>query len=166
VSKAKSPQQTQRRLTASELSKLGLTPGSRRYVSRNVKNVTKTTKTISYRQFQNKLTAYKYDEKISRETLTKQRQRGEKTYVSEQTERTGQKISRLSKIRRMIPNIAPVDARLIDKKNQEGWSELTDEEKENFKNLFKRYNADEVREAFGSPRVLDKTYRFIRRKAA
>lgn len=152
-SKKKDPREVYRRLTREEAAAAGVKHSAKRYVRANVKHVTPTTQTIPENQFRKKVAQHQFGEPVSKKKLTELRKAGIVPYKDAKTESTAKLNSRLAKIRKEIPHIAPRDARLIDDKRTLGYNSFNAEQKKSFRELFKRYEREKVLEALGSPIV-------------
>jgi hypothetical protein len=96
------------------------------------------------------------EERLGEKTTKEQYQRGvierRYRYADERTETRQRHATVGREIRKEIPEITPADAAIIVKfRTEGGYEALTDEEKERFDRLFKRYPKESVREALGSP---------------
>jgi hypothetical protein len=145
------PSKKFRRLSPSELRAIGASPKSRQYVNASTKKVTRDTSRISMRQYLNKQNQYITGEKISREKVTKKLQSGEIKYKTKQAEIATRYKRDTDFIRKDIPGVAPKDVKLIWHKLSVKWSDMDDDEKEEFEALFKRYPRIQVISALGSP---------------
>ena len=74
---------------------------------------------------------------------------GAARYHTPQAKASAAYARRAAVIRHQIPNIAPRDARLIDLKNQIGYNQLTQKQKDEIRALFYRYPVEDVRAALG-----------------
>jgi hypothetical protein len=135
-----------RRLTPTELKRLGYGAGSKRRVLMTVKRVTKATHTLSDRQYAQLKFTKRLGRETTKETYSNLVRQGKIKYETRQARSAGE--GRL--VRRYLPQIAPNHLRLINKKHEVGYNGLTDKEKETFGKLFKMYSRDAVRQALGS----------------
>lgn len=114
-----------RRLTRAELEKLGLSMTSRRYVSAELKRVTKRSKTYSYRQ-------------------------GRQAQLGETLESYAKKREKLE-----LTNSTPTDKTVVIHYNTKGGFEgLSAKERKHFSGMWKRLDEGELRAALNSPKVL------------
>jgi hypothetical protein len=133
--------------------------------AKNYRNVSDTSRpigqVISERQMANISRVQRFGEKISKERYEREVRTGQRQYISPETSERQRRAS----AGKLIKNAA-----LIVKYNIDGgYDQLTDDEKDQFHDLFKRYPKDAVREALGSPRSRRTVYRYEperRRKAA
>jgi hypothetical protein len=135
-----------RKLDPAELKRLGYGEGSKRRVLSTVKRITKTTSTISDRQFaQLKLTT-RLGKTIRKEEYT--------NLLKTNKVKPATKQARSAKegrfVRSYVSEIAPNHLRLINKWHENGYNGLTDREKVTFGKLFKLYPRDAMRQALGS----------------
>jgi hypothetical protein len=135
-----------RRLTPTELKRLGYGEGSKRRVLATVKRVTKATPTLTDRKFAELKISNRLGKKTSKEEY--------RWLVNIGKIKPATKQARSAKdgrfVRRYISEIAPKHLRLINKWHEEGYEGLTDKEKVAFGKLFKQYSRDAVRQALGS----------------
>jgi hypothetical protein len=142
--------------------------------AKNYRNVSDTSRpigqVISERQMSNISRERRFGEKISKERYEREVRTGQRQYISPKTVERQRRASAGKLVKKEIPEIARRDAALIVKYNIDGgYDQLTDDEKDRFHDLFKRYPKDAVREALGSPRSRRTVYRYEpgrRRKAA
>ncbi len=106
--------------------------------------------TISNRQMSNLKREDRLGRKISKEAYTKAIRKRELSYVDEATElrQTNARNSRF--IRGYLPEIAPKDKAVALKFYRVRYDGLSPAEKGQFKKMFERYPADNVRQALGS----------------
>jgi hypothetical protein len=156
-----------RRLSPTELRKLNLSPTSRRYVKASISKPTKRTKTLSHRAYETKQIRRITGQKLTREQLTQRRQTGELPYRSFQSEQNVAIRERYKKIRQDLSDkgdglgrdgkrIPLKDVKLVDKKNEYGWDLMTDEDHEDFQELFNEYERKGILIALGSPVTMKK----------
>jgi hypothetical protein len=135
-----------RRLTPTELKRLGYGEGSKRRVLATVKRVTKATPTLTDRKFAELKISNRLGKNTSKEEY--------RWLVNIGKIKPATKQARSAKdgrfVRRYISEIAPKHLRLINKWHEEGYEGLTDKEKVAFGKLFKQYSRDAVRQALGS----------------
>jgi hypothetical protein len=132
-----------RRLTRAEAAARGVSYSAKRQVDASVRRVTSSTPIYTERQaVQVRLgtTKERYQEDI----------RARRRSYSEATkqQQTNAKNSRI--IREYLPDIAPKDKAVALKHLSGGYHSLTPDEKQRFRDMFKRYPADDVRQALGS----------------
>jgi hypothetical protein len=135
-----------RRLTPTELKRLGLGAGSKRRVLMTVKSVTKATPTLTDRQYAQLRIKKRVGKEVSKEGYSNLVRQGKIKYETRQARSAGE--GRF--VRGYLPQIAPKHLRLINKWHEDGYNGLTDKEKETFGKLFKMYSRDAVRQALGS----------------
>jgi hypothetical protein len=135
-----------RRLTPTELKRLGLGAGSKRRVLMAVKRVTKATPTLTDRQYAQLRIKKRLGKEVSKEGYSNLVKQGKIKYETRQARNAGE--GRF--VRGYLPQIAPKHLRLINKWREDGYNGLTDKEKETFGKLFKVYSRDAVRQALGS----------------
>jgi hypothetical protein len=135
-----------RRLSATELKRLGYGEGSKRRVLSTVKRVTKATPTLTDRQYAQLRIEKRVGKKISKEEYSGLVRQGRIKYETRQARSAGE--GRF--VRRYISQIAPKHLRLINKWHEVQFNGLTDKEKEDFGKLFKLYSRDALRQALGS----------------
>jgi hypothetical protein len=135
-----------RRLSPSELKRLGYSAGSKRRVLATIKKVTSATPTLTDRQYAQLRIAKRIGKETSKETYSDLVKQGKIKYETRQARSAGE--GRF--VRRYISEIAPKHLRLINKWNEVGYNGLTDKEKAEFGKLFKIYPRDAVRQAMGS----------------
>ncbi len=108
--------------------------------------------TISERKMSDLVRERRLGEKTTKEQYQRGVRGGRYRYDEKTVERQRHAFEG-KKVKKEIPEIAPRDAAIIVKFNTEGgYDALTDDEKERFHNLFKRYPAGSVREVLGSPK--------------
>jgi len=105
---------------------------------------------ISDRQMSNLLREQRLGRKISKEAYTKAIGQRELAYADATTElrQTNARNSRF--IREYLPEIAPKDKTIALKFYRVGYDGLSPAEKRRFGEMFRRYSADDVRQALGS----------------
>jgi hypothetical protein len=135
-----------RKLTPTELRRLGYGEGSKRRVLSTVKKVTKATPTLTDRKFAELKISGRLGKKTSKEDY--------RELLKANKVKPATKQARSAKegrfVRQYVSQIAPKDLRLINKWHEEGYEGLTDKEKVAFGRLFKRYSRDAMRQALGS----------------
>ena len=132
-----------RRLTRAEAAAQGVSYSAKRQVDARVKNVTASTPIYTNRQAtQMRLGTTK--EKYQADIKARRR------VYSEATRKRQVNVRNSRDLRRYLPDIAPKDKQVALKKVASGYHRLTSDEKERFQNLFRRYPADDVRQALGS----------------
>ena len=132
-----------RRLTREEAERLRISYGAKRQVDASVKRVMPWTPIYTNRQATQArigTTKEKYQEDI---------RKGRRSY-DEPTKRRQTNARNSRQIREHLPDIAPKDRAVALKHLDKGYYSLTPAEKERFKEMFKRYPADDVRQALGS----------------
>jgi hypothetical protein len=135
-----------RRLTPTELKRLGYGEGSKRRVLATVKRVTKATPTLTDRNFAELKISNRLGKKTSKEEYRGLVNSGKIKPATKQVRSA--KEGRF--VRRYISEIAPQHLRLINKWHEEGYEGMTGREKVAFGKLFKQYSRDAVRQALGS----------------
>jgi hypothetical protein len=135
-----------RKLTPTELKRLGYGEGSKRRVLSTVKRVTKTTPTLTDRQYAQLRIAKRVGKEVTKEQYSKLVSQGSIKYETRQARSAGE--GRF--VRRHVSEIAPNHLRLINKWHEDGYNGLTDREKVTFGKLFKLYPRDAMRQALGS----------------
>ena len=135
-----------RRLTPTELKRLGYGAGSKRRVLATVKRITKATPTLADRQYAQLPITKRVGKETTNEAYSKLVTQGKIKYETRQARGAGE--GRF--VRRYISEIAPRHLRLINKWHEDGYNDLTDKEKVEFGRLFKLYPRDAVRQALGS----------------
>jgi hypothetical protein len=135
-----------RRLTPTELKRLGLGAGSKRRVLMTVKRITKATPTLTDRQYAQLRIAKRVGNEISKEGYSNLVRQGKIKYETRQA----RSASEGRFVRGYLPQIAPKHLGLINKWHEDGYNGLTDKERETFGELFKLYSRDAVRQALGS----------------
>ena len=141
-----------RRLTPTELKRLGKGPGSKTRVLKTVKRVTKATPTISDRQYAQTRLKERLGKTTTKETYRKLVSKGEAQYAN-----TGARHASDARfVRQFIPNIAPRHLKIILKwydnggSGGSGWNALDKKEQATFRNIYSQYTRDDVRQALGS----------------
>ena len=142
-----------RRLTPTELKKIGLSPKSRHYVDTTKTRITKTTKTITARQYENLRAG------VTKERATSERRTGERSYRTASAKENADFQARNRNLRNEFPGITLDDLRLIDKHKRVGWEVMTPDDKKRWSEMFGKYAATKhSRDAFlhgmGSPQVI------------
>jgi hypothetical protein len=133
-----------RRLTREEAAARGVSYGAKRQVDASVKRVTASTPLYTERQ------AVQMRLGTTKEKFTQDIKARRRTYSSETT-RTRQTNARNSRVvREHLPHIAPKDKAVALKHMRSGYGSLSPADKDRFRNMFKRYPADAVRQALGS----------------
>jgi hypothetical protein len=135
-----------RRLTPTELKRLGHGAGSKRRVLATVKRITKATPSLTDRRYAELKLSSRLGKPTSKEQYHKLVDSGKVKPATKQARAA--KEGRF--VRRYISEIAPKHLRLINKWNENGYNGLTDKEKVAFGKLFKQYSRDAVRQALGS----------------
>jgi hypothetical protein len=135
-----------RRLSPSELKRLGYSAGSKRRVLATIKKVTSTTPTLTDRQYAQLRIEKRVGKRTTKEAYSNLVKQGKIKYETRQARSAGE--GRF--VRRYISEIAPKHLRLINKWHEVGKNGLTDREKAEFDRLFKIYPRDAVRQAMGS----------------
>jgi hypothetical protein len=135
-----------RRLTPTELKRLGYSAGSKRRILMTVKRVTKATPALTDRQYAELRIAKRLGKETSKEQYRDLVNQGKIKYETRQARSAGE--GRF--VRRYISEIAPNHLRLINKWHEVGYNGLTDKEKATFGKLFKLYPRDAMRQALGS----------------
>ena len=135
-----------RRLTATELRRLGYGEGSKRRVLSTVKRVTKETPTLTDRKYAQLRIKKRLGKETSKEEYSNLVRQGKIKYETRQARSAGE--GRF--VRRHVSEIAPNHLRLINKWHEDGYNGLTDKEKVTFGKLFKLYPRDAMRQALGS----------------
>lgn len=142
-SKPKTPKKF-RRLTRAEAALRGASYDAKRQVDASVKRVTSSTPIYTERQaVQIRLGTTK--ERYQEDIRTRRRSYANETI---KTRQINAKNSRT--IHEFLPDIAPKDKAVALKHLSGGYHSLTPAEKERFKEMFRRYPADDVRQALGS----------------
>lgn len=132
------------RLSPSQLKRAGLKPKSRRYISPE-------GALISARQYENLKAGG-----ITKERATKARKAGALPYRTQQAHDNALYQAKAFPVRKTVTGITPADTRVIVKKLTAGWHGLSPADKQRFHDLFRRYDAEEVRDAAGSPSGMEK----------
>ena len=135
-----------RRLSPTELKRLGLGAGSKRRVLATIKKVTKVTPTLTDRQYAQLRITKRLGKETTKEVCSDLVKQGKIKYETRQARSAGE--GRF--VRRHVSEIAPNHLRLINKWHEDGYNGLTDREKVTFGKLFKLYPRDAVRQALGS----------------
>lgn len=171
--KTSNPFDTYRRLSPTELQRLGFSKTSRRYVRKTTKNLTKSTVTIPYRQYEQKRILVETGERITLERKARQLSSGERSYRSESIRRISLFKKDAREIRADVTGVTLKDIKLILKFRDEGYHGLSGEdgrwddfvydyetdkeehsEKYYFRQLFTKYHRSQVLPALGSPVVM------------
>jgi hypothetical protein len=136
------PERT-RRLTREEAARRGVNYSAKQQVDVSVKRVTKSTPIYSNRQ------ATQARIGTTKERYQTEIKQGRRSYAP--LTRKRQENARNSRqIREYLPDIAPKDKAVAFKHLSSGYHSLTPAEKDRFRDMFKRYPADDVRQALGS----------------
>jgi hypothetical protein len=135
-----------RRLTAAELKQAGYGAGSKRRVLATVKRVTKTTATLTDRQYAELKLRARLGKKTSKETSRNLVQQGQVKYATRQARSAGE--ARF--VRQFIPQIAPKHLSVMLQWYESDYKSLSPKEQETFRNIFSQYSRDAVRQALGS----------------
>jgi hypothetical protein len=135
-----------RRLSPTELKRLGYSAGSKRRILAIIKKVTKATPTLTDRQYAQLRIAKRVGKETTKEQYSKLVSQGKVKYETRQA----RSASEGRFIRRHVSEIVPNHLRLINKWREDGHSGLTDKEKVTFGKLFKLYPRDAMRQALGS----------------
>jgi hypothetical protein len=134
---------TFRRLTREEAVRRGVSYSAKRQVDASLKRVTASTPLYTNRQAtQIRLgtTKERYQEDI---------RKGRRSY-SAVTRKQQENARNSRQVREYLPDIAPKDKTVALKHLSTGYHSLTQAEKDRFRDMFKRYPADDVRQALGS----------------
>jgi hypothetical protein len=133
-----------RRLTRAEAEARGVSYTAKRQVDASVERVTPSTPIYTERQaVQARLGTSK--ERYQEDIRARRRSYANETIKKQQTNAKNSKI-----IREYLPDIAPKDKDVALKHLSGGYHSLTHAEKQRFRDMFKRYPADDVRQALGS----------------
>jgi hypothetical protein len=141
-----------RRLTPAELKRLGYSEGSKRRVLATIKRVSKSTPTLTDRQYAQLGITRRVGKPTTKEQYTKLANTGKIKYATKQARSA--KEARLT--RAIIPDIAPRHLKVIVKYHENGgpkgggYASLTDKEKETFRSIFRQYSRDAALQALGS----------------
>jgi hypothetical protein len=137
------------RLTPKQSVKLGLSPKARHYVLKDVKRITKTTPTISARQYETKKARERFG--LTPERATEARRRGAISYVSaDQRERVARAaITReenrvVAEIKRMRAAAGHVPSNSPDKRRHGWFHPVTPETERRYREIRRRKLAGEV----------------------
>lgn len=144
-----SPPDKFRRLTREESARMGISYSSKRRVAANVKRVMPWTAIYTDRR----VADIKRERRLGEKTTKEQYQRGVRQgrYRYDNATKTRQVNAKNSRqIREFLPDIAPKDKVVTLKHLDKGYYSLAPAEKERFKEMFRRYPADDVRQALGS----------------
>ena len=158
-----------RRLKPKELTALGFSAKSRRYVSPAFEPVLEAAKllggigfaglvdpTISARQYEQQRLEAQLGSRITKEKATRSRREGLLAYRSHQAKETAAFQARAKRIRTEVDNITPQDTKLVDKFQRLGWKSLDQSERDRFRKLFDKYPREALLPGLGSPPVMDK----------
>lgn len=133
-----------RRLTREEAALRGVSYSAKRQVDANIKQVTKSTPIYTNRQ------ATQVRIGTTKERYQTEVKQGRRSYASEATKTRQRNAKNSRQIREYLPDIATKDKAVAFKHLSSGYHSLTSTEKDRFKDMFKRYPADDVRQALGS----------------
>lgn len=139
-----------KRLTEAERNRLGVSKASKRRVNADVKRVTKATKLYTDRQVATVKLKERIGRAVSKEQFTKAVKSGEASYASPTTVLQQKHIQHSRAVLKAVPQMSVRDLILANRWNDVGFDGLTPDEQSRFRSLFKRYEADAVRQAFGS----------------
>lgn len=137
-----------RKLSKEENRRLGFSEGSKRFV---LKGTTPTaTNTISGRKQHEIALSQRLGQKTSKEQFTKKIATGEAKYRNTQTAERQANAAIARSIRSIVPEMTRKDMQIAIQWEKKGYNRLDDKQKTDFRQLFKTYVADDVRQAFGS----------------
>ncbi len=153
MTKTSSPLKT-RRLTREEAAKRGVSYGSKHQVDAHIKKGSVTAKTLIYTERQ-AVNARRGG--ISKEAYQKAVEGGKRQYASEATSLRQRHAKDGRFISQFVPEMTRADRQIAfkfydlkDAGNKHPVREMTKDEQQRFKELFNRYPADAIRQAFGS----------------
>lgn len=156
------PFETHRRLSPTELDRLGYSRSARRYVKKSTKRLVRgKTTTIPYRQYEQTRILAETGRRVSLERKTRELASGQRQYRSESIRNITIFKRKAREIRRDVDHITLKDVKLIVKWQTVGWHGLTSEEEnepiiyeneqERFSQLFKLYPREQILAGLGSP---------------
>jgi hypothetical protein len=139
-----------RRLTRGELAKLGKSRTSKRYVAKSAGRITKRTPTYSDRFHHQLALSERLGRKVSKEQFQRTVETKAAFYKDAATALRQKNARNARTVRYFVPDIAPKDMATALQWHNGGYTGLNSKQKEQFRAFFTRYNADAVRQAFGS----------------